>query len=182
MGRTLHLLGKYSEALDVYRRYLLAASYQAPARLKVVEWMREVLPAAAEASQDPAPAEAEATLAPAPAPADERPRPAGAVVQPKPCAARARLRDRRLKIAGGVFLGGATAGLIASAVLAGLNGRETGDLCTYRGLSTACILDASPAFISGFVLSGVGLAAGTAMLTLGLRGSQDKRGAACDER
>lgn len=104
------------------------------------------------------------------------------MVQPKPCAATARLRDRRLKIAGGVFLGGATAGLVASAVLAGVNGQETGERCVYRGLISSCIMDTSPAFISGFVLSGVGLAAGTAMLTLGLRGRQDKRGTSCEER
>jgi hypothetical protein len=71
-------------------------------------------------------------------------------------------------------------GLIASAVLAGLNGQNAGGLCEFRGLSSACVLDARPALISGFVLSGVGLAAGTAMLTLGLRGGQDKRGSLCD--
>lgn len=169
LGRTLQLLGQHPEALEIYRSYLLTASYQAPARLQVVEWTREVLPAAVEAGQDAAPALA-----------DEQARPAAAVVPTKkPCGAAAGGRDRRLKITGGVFLGGATLGLIASAVLAGLNGQHAGGLCEFRGLSSACVLDARPALSSGFVLSGVGLAVGTAMLTLGLRGSQDNRGSLC---
>ena len=36
LGRTLQLLGKPTEALEAYRRYLLAAPYQAPARLRVM--------------------------------------------------------------------------------------------------------------------------------------------------
>ncbi|HRI49379.1 MAG TPA: hypothetical protein PLW65_04290 [Pseudomonadota bacterium] len=166
LGRTLQLLGKHPEALEVYRSYLLTAPYQAPARLQVVEWAREVLPAAAEASQD---------ATPAPEPARS-----AATVVPRPCGAADGRRNRRLKIAGGIFLGGATLGLAASAVLAGLNGRDEGGLCEFRGVSSACVLDARAALISGFVLSGVGLAAGTAMLTVGLRGGPDKRGSLCD--
>lgn len=85
----------------------------------------------------------------------------------------------KLRIAGGILLGGGLLGLIPSGIAVSRDMTRDGTTALYRGQLVSNVLDTRPAYAVGFTLSGLGIVAGTAALLWSARVSGSSEVAPC---
>ncbi len=191
IGRSLQLLDRFEEAVDAYRRYLQAVPQDSPGRAVVLHWLRESLTAAdtnqSDEAQQTAPGAAQLaapTSSSSPAPvfrSDDEKISLKLVDTPPPspivatesllstdmtrCRAQRAAFSKRMKVGGAAIGAVGAAALLAASVMAGVHGTRTPG-CMFDGVPVTCVRNTLSASIPWFVISGLGLGSGAALLSL----------------